>query len=40
MRIGVPKETADGERRVGVVPDVVRRLAKAGHTVVIEPGAG
>jgi H+-translocating NAD(P) transhydrogenase subunit alpha len=40
MRIGVPKETADGERRVGVVPDVVRRLAKAGHTVVVEPGAG
>jgi H+-translocating NAD(P) transhydrogenase subunit alpha len=40
MRIGVPQETADGERRVGVVPDVVRRLAKAGHTVVVEPGAG
>jgi NAD(P) transhydrogenase subunit alpha len=40
MRIGVPKETADGERRVGVVPDVVRRLAKGGHTVVVESGAG
>jgi H+-translocating NAD(P) transhydrogenase subunit alpha len=40
MRIGVPKETAAGERRVGVVPDVVRRLVKAGHTVVVEPGAG
>ena len=26
MRIGVPKETAEGERRVALVPDVVRRL--------------
>jgi H+-translocating NAD(P) transhydrogenase subunit alpha len=40
MRIGVPKETADGERRVAIVPDVVRRLATAGHEVVVEPGAG
>ena len=40
MRIGVPKETAAGERRVALVPDVVRRLAAAGHEVVIEPGAG
>ena len=40
MRIGVPKETAEGERRVAVVPDVVRRLAAAGHDVVVEPGAG
>src|SRR5690242_3545573 len=40
MRIGVPSETADGERRVALVPDVVRRLASGGHTVVVEPGAG
>src|SRR5262245_66503072 len=40
MRIGVPKETAEGERRVALVPDVVRRLKAAGHEVVIEPGAG
>jgi H+-translocating NAD(P) transhydrogenase subunit alpha len=40
MRIGVPKETAGGERRVALVPDVVRRLGTAGHTVVIEAGAG
>ena len=40
MRIGVPKETAADERRVALVPDVVRRLATAGHEVVIEPGAG
>ena len=40
MRIGVPKETAEGERRVALVPDVVRRLTGAGHEVVIEAGAG
>ena len=40
MRIGVPKETADGERRVALVPDIVRKLAAAGHEVVVEPGAG
>jgi NAD(P) transhydrogenase subunit alpha len=40
MRIGVPKETAGGERRVALVPDVVRRLASAGHAVVVETGAG
>jgi NAD(P) transhydrogenase subunit alpha len=40
MRIGVPSETAEGERRVAIVPDVVRRLKTAGHDVVIEPGAG
>jgi NAD(P) transhydrogenase subunit alpha len=40
MRIGVPSETAGGERRVAIVPDVVRRLKAAGHDVVIEPGAG
>ena len=40
MRIGVPKESATGERRVALVPDVVRRLAAQGHEVVIEPDAG
>ena len=40
MQIGVPKETAERERRVAVVPDVVRRLVAAEHEVVIEPGAG
>jgi proton-translocating NAD(P)+ transhydrogenase subunit alpha len=40
MRIGVPKETAAGERRVALVPDVVGRRKRAGHDVVIEPGAG
>jgi proton-translocating NAD(P)+ transhydrogenase subunit alpha len=40
MRIGVPKETAEGERRVALVPEVVRKLSGAGHEVVIEAGAG
>ena len=40
MRIGVPKETAEGERRVALVPDIVRKLTAQGHAVVVEPGAG
>ncbi len=40
MRIGIPRETAEHERRVAIVPDVARRLVAAGHAVVIEPGAG
>ena len=38
MRIGVPKETAQGERRVALVPEAVSRLS--GFEVVVEPGAG
>ncbi len=40
MQVGVPKETAAGERRVALVPDVVDRLTGAGFTVVVERGAG
>jgi NAD(P) transhydrogenase subunit alpha len=40
MRIGVPKETAANERRVALTPDAAGRLAKGGHEVVIERGAG
>jgi H+-translocating NAD(P) transhydrogenase subunit alpha len=42
MRIGVPKETAEGERRVALVPEVARKLAGAdnGLQVVVERGAG
>jgi NAD(P) transhydrogenase subunit alpha len=40
MRIGIPKETNAGERRVAMVPDVVRKLTSAGHTVLVESGAG
>ena len=40
MIVGVPKETAPGERRVALVPETAGRLAKAGHQVVVEAGAG
>jgi NAD(P) transhydrogenase subunit alpha len=40
MRVGVPKETAAGERRVAIVPEVVRRLSTRGVEVVVEPAAG
>ncbi len=40
MKVGVPKETVDGERRVALVPEVVRKLAAKGFEVVVESGAG
>ncbi|MFL5895077.1 MAG: Re/Si-specific NAD(P)(+) transhydrogenase subunit alpha [Thermoleophilaceae bacterium] len=40
MKLGVPKESAPGERRVAMVPDVVQRLSKTGVGVVVEAGAG
>ncbi|MBD0338668.1 MAG: Re/Si-specific NAD(P)(+) transhydrogenase subunit alpha [Thermoleophilia bacterium] len=40
MRVGVPKETAPGERRVALVPDAVQKLFDKGHEVVVESGAG
>src|SRR6185369_14078565 len=38
--IGVPKETAAGEKRVATVPDVVEKLVKLGFAVAVESGAG
>jgi H+-translocating NAD(P) transhydrogenase subunit alpha len=38
--VGVPRESAAGERRVALVPQVVGRLVGRGLTVVVEPGAG
>jgi len=40
MRVGVPKETAEGERRVALVPDVVKALTSKQLEVAVEPGAG
>jgi NAD(P) transhydrogenase subunit alpha len=40
MRIGVPKETAAGERRVALVPELVTKLTGSGIDVVVEAGAG
>lgn len=40
MKIGVPREIKNHEYRVGLVPDAVRGLTAAGHTVTVESGAG
>ena len=40
MQIGIPKETAAGEKRVATVPDVVEKLVKLGFQVAVESGAG
>src|SRR5947209_1558674 len=47
MRVGVPKETIDGERRVALVPEVVRKLARSpgedgaeAVEMLVERGAG
>lgn len=40
MRVGVPREIKDGERRVGLTPAGARRLVEAGHAVVVGSGAG
>ena len=40
MRIAVPKEIRSGEKRVALVPDIISKLTKSGHQVVIESGAG
>jgi NAD(P) transhydrogenase subunit alpha len=38
--IGVPRETAAGEKRVATVPEVVEKLIKLGFKVAVETGAG
>jgi NAD(P) transhydrogenase subunit alpha len=40
MRIGVPKETAPGERRVALVPESGKKLKQAGYDIAVEAGAG
>jgi NAD(P) transhydrogenase subunit alpha len=40
MRVGIPKESFSGERRVAATPDSVKRLIKSGFAVTIERGAG
>jgi NAD(P) transhydrogenase subunit alpha len=40
ITVGVPGESAEGERRVALVPDVVSRLSKKGIEVILEKGAG
>lgn len=40
MRVGVPKESREGERRVALIPDGVGALAGRGLEVAVEAGAG
>ena len=40
MILSVPRETASGERRVAITPDVIKRLTKQGIEVQVEAGAG
>ena len=40
MILGVPREIKESESRVAIVPAGVHSLAEAGHTVLVEKGAG
>lgn len=40
VTIGVPKEIVEGERRVALIPDAVKKYVAAGHTVLVQSGAG
>ncbi|MFN7197094.1 MAG: Re/Si-specific NAD(P)(+) transhydrogenase subunit alpha [Hylemonella sp.] len=40
QRIGVPRETFPGEKRVATVPEVVEKLIKLGFKVAVQAGAG
>ncbi|MEQ8718971.1 MAG: NAD(P) transhydrogenase subunit alpha [Acidimicrobiales bacterium] len=40
MRVGVPAEPTEAEKRVALTPDGARTLVGKGHTVVVENGAG
>lgn len=40
LLIGIPKESAPGERRLALTPEAVGMLVEAGHRVVVETNAG
>ena len=40
MRVAVPVEIRDGEKRVALVPDIINKLTRLGLDVIIESGAG
>jgi len=40
MKIGVPRESHPGERRVATTPEVASQLMKLGYGVVVQSGAG
>ena len=40
MKVGAPRETQEGERRVAMTPDSARMIQKLGHECLVETGAG
>jgi len=40
IKLGIPRETATGERRVSIDPFVIGRLTKLGVQIFVEKGAG
>jgi NAD(P) transhydrogenase subunit alpha len=40
MKVGVPRETLPGERRVALVPEALAKLEAAGIKILVERGAG
>jgi proton-translocating NAD(P)+ transhydrogenase subunit alpha len=40
VKVGIPREVVEGERRVGLVPETAGRLVKDGFEVIVESGAG
>ncbi|MEN8200784.1 MAG: NAD(P)(+) transhydrogenase (Re/Si-specific) subunit alpha, partial [Thermodesulfobacteriota bacterium] len=40
MKLAVLKEIEEGENRVAIIPDSIKRLSKNGFDVLIETGAG
>jgi NAD(P) transhydrogenase subunit alpha len=40
MKLGVPNQSAEGEKRVALVPDTAKKLAARGVETVVESGAG
>lgn len=40
MLVGIPKEIKNNENRISMTPSAVHALKKAGHTILVESGAG
>ena len=40
VRIAVPKESAPGERRTAINPEVAKKLEKLGAAIIVEAGLG
>jgi NAD(P) transhydrogenase subunit alpha len=40
MRVAVPAETVQGEKRVALVPEVISQIMKLGNSIAVQSGAG